>query len=79
LFPSHPIPSGGIASLFTREFYERLTDGSHRRPVFAVGAGYQIDIRTMKTVYATLRSVFPFIKTWQTSDGDYLLICSRNA
>jgi len=33
-------------------------------------------IQTMKTVYATLHSVFPFIETWQTSDGDYLLVCS---
>ncbi len=75
--PSNPFRAG-IASLFTREFYlavnRRLAPGG----LFSQWVqAYQIDVRTMKTVYATLRSVFPHVETWQTSDGDYLLLCSR--
>jgi spermidine synthase len=74
--PSNPFRAG-IASLFTVEYYRaahaRLTaDG-----VFAQWVqGYEIDARTLRTVYATLAAVFPQVETWQTSQGDLLLIAS---
>lgn len=75
--PSNPFRAG-IASLFTREFYQAANQRLKEGGLFSQWVqGYQIDVRTMKTVYATLHSVFPYIETWQTSHGDYLLICSQ--
>lgn len=72
--PSNPFRAG-IASLFTVEFYraarERLTDDG----VFAQWVqGYEIDARTLRTIYATLAEVFPQVETWQTNHGDLVLI-----
>ncbi len=74
--PSNPFRAG-IASLFTSEFYraarERLTDNG----IFAQWVqGYEIDARTLRTIYATLAEVFPQIETWQTNHGDLVLIAS---
>lgn len=75
--PSNPFRAG-IASLFTREFYEAAARRLKPGGLFSQWVqGYEIDITTMKTVYATLHSVFPYIETWKTSDGDLLLICSQ--
>src|SRR4029079_1574121 len=57
--PSNPYRAG-IASLFTREFYQpaalRLSAGG----IFAQWVqAYEIDARTLGTVYATMGSVFP--------------------
>ncbi len=74
--PSNPFRAG-IASLFTREFYRAVADRLNPGGLFSQWVqGYEIDIRTMKTIYATLHTIFPFIETWQTSDGDLLLVCS---
>ena len=74
--PSNPFRAG-IASLFTVEFYraarERLTDNG----VFAQWVqGYEIDARTLRTIYATMAEVFPQIETWQTNHGDLVLIAT---
>ena len=37
---------------------------------------YEVDGQTVRTVYATLGSVFPFIETWRTQSGDMLLMAS---
>ncbi len=75
--PSNPFRAG-ISSLFTREFYEAVNQRLAAGGLFSQWVqGYEIDIQTMKTVYATLKTVFPHVETWQTSYGDYLLICSR--
>jgi hypothetical protein len=39
--------------------------------------GYDVDLRTVRIFYATLSTTFPHIETWQTQNGDLLLICSR--
>lgn len=74
--PSNPYRAG-IASLFTREFYE----ASAKR----LGAGglflqwvqaYEIDSRTLRRIYATLNSVFPEVETWQTGPADLLFVAS---
>jgi predicted membrane-bound spermidine synthase len=75
--PSNPYRAG-IASLFTREYYEacesRLTeDGLFLQWVQA----YDIDKRTLRAVYATLGSVFPEIETWELAINDLLLVASK--
>jgi spermidine synthase len=77
--PSNPFRAG-IASLFTVEFYRaarnRLTDDG----VFAQWVqGYEIDARTLRTIYATLAEVFPQIDTWQTNHGDLVLIAATRS
>ena len=72
--PSNPFRAG-IASLFTVEYYraasQRLTDDG----VFAQWVqGYEIDARTLRTIYATMATVFPHVETWQTNSGDLALI-----
>ena len=75
--PSNPYRAG-IASLFTEEFYgaasERLAPGG----VFAQWVqAYDVDSRTVRTIYATISSVFPFVETWQTDSGDLLLVATK--
>jgi hypothetical protein len=75
--PSNPYRAG-VASLFTREYYEacesRLTeDGLFLQWVQA----YDIDKRTLRAVYATLGSVFPEIETWELAINDLLLVASK--
>jgi spermidine synthase len=75
--PSNPYRNG-IANLFTREFYlagrDRLNDGG----IFAQWIqAYEIDERTMRTVFATLKSVFSHVELWQTKGGDLVLLGSN--
>ncbi len=77
--PSNPFRAG-VSSLFSKEFYEavnsRLNDGG----IFTQWAqAYEIDLLTMRSVYATLTSVFPNVETWQTMSNDVLLACSRSS
>jgi spermidine synthase len=72
--PSNPFRAG-IASLFTQEFYRaasaRLTDDG----VLAQWVqGYEIDAPTLRTIYATMASVFPQVDAWQTHRGDLVLL-----
>jgi spermidine synthase len=75
--PSNPYRAG-VASLFTREFYEaanqRLARGGY---VQQWVQAYAIHPETLRTIYATLSAVFPHVQTWWTSAGDLLLIASR--
>lgn len=75
--PSNPYRSG-IANLFTREFYragrQRLNDGG----LFVQWVqAYEIDQRTMRTVLATFKSVFPHLEVWQSKLGDLVLVGSE--
>ncbi|MBI3948252.1 MAG: fused MFS/spermidine synthase [Armatimonadetes bacterium] len=75
--PSNPYRAG-VASLYTREFYRgvasRLTEGG----LFLQWIqAYEVDTETVRTIYATLASVFPVVTTWQTNPADLLLVCSR--
>lgn len=75
--PSNPYRAG-IASLFTRNFYQACA------PKLAEGGlflqflqAYEIDAETLRTIYATLTSVFPVVETWQTQHGDLLLVAAN--
>lgn len=74
--PSNPYRAG-IASLYTREFYEAVTQ--RLEPGGLLGQwvqAYEIDGQTLRTVYATVQSVFPHVETWRTQAGDLLLLAS---
>lgn len=75
--PSNPYRAG-IASLFTRELYQAAA--SHMPPdgIFLQWLqGYEVSSETVRTVYATLASVFPHVETWETRAGsDLLLVAS---
>jgi spermidine synthase len=77
--PSNPYRAG-VASLFTREYYESVASHLNNGGLFAQWLqGYDVDLRTARIFYATLSTVFPYIETWQTETGDLLLICSKTA
>ncbi len=76
--PSNPFRAG-IASLFTREFYEAVEGRLAPRGLFAQWVQtYDVDPETMRTIYATLVSVFPHVHTWTTTSGDALLVASND-
>jgi spermidine synthase len=76
--PSNPYRAG-VASLFTREYYETLACKLNRGGLFAQWMqAYDVDLRTVRIFYASFGSVFPYIETWQTHNGDLLLIGSKD-
>ncbi len=75
--PSNPYRAG-IASLFTKEFYESVHASLSGRGLFLQWVqAYEIDEQTLATIYATLHDVFPYVETWQTKVSDLLLVCSK--
>jgi spermidine synthase len=75
--PSNPYRAG-IASLYTREFYQAASARLAEEGVFLQWIqGYEISSQTIRTVYATLRSVFPDVETWVLDPNDLLLVASR--
>ena len=77
--PSNPYRAG-VATLFTREFYETIAAKLNRGGLFAQWLqAYDVDLRTVRIFYATFGAVFPHIETWQTQAGDLLLIGSQSA
>ncbi len=74
--PSNPFRAG-IASMFTVEYYRAANARLTRDGVFAQWVqGYEIDARTLRTIYATMAAVFPQIETWQTNQGDLVLLAT---
>jgi len=75
--PSNPYRAG-VASLFTREYYQsidsRLEDGG----IFVQWVqSYDVHTSTIQTIFATMLSVFPSVEIWQGVGGDLLLLASR--
>jgi spermidine synthase len=74
--PSNPYRAG-IASLFTREFYQATRQRLRPHGIFAQWLqSYAVHPDTVRTIYATLTSVFPNVQTWWTTSGDMLLVAS---
>ena len=72
--PSNPYRAG-VASLFTREFYQVVARRLNPNGMFAQWVqGYEVDTETVRIVLGTLRTVFPFVEAWQTQGGDFLLL-----
>lgn len=75
--PSNPYRAG-IASLFTQEFYRAVHDRLPDDGVFVQWLqAYNVDAKTVRTVYATLGSVFPEVETWISEESDLLLVASK--
>ena len=75
--PSNPYRAG-VAGLFTSEFYrsieQRLTAGGMFLQWMQT---YDVDDRTIQIFYRTLGSIFPNVESWQTEEGDLLLVATR--
>jgi len=75
--PSNPYRAG-IASLYTREFYEAAAAAMRPRGVFLQWLQlYDIDGFAVQTAIATIASVFPEVSVWQTLSADLVLVASR--
>lgn len=74
--PSNPYRAG-VANLFTQEFYEACRARLEEGGLFVQWVqGYEIDESTIRTIAATLRSVFAHVEVWQTKPDDMLWVCS---
>ncbi len=77
--PSNPYRAG-VASLFTREFYQAVDDRLGEGGLFLQWVqAYEVDAKTLHTVFATLASVFPHVQTWELHAGDLALVASRSS
>ncbi|MDH3744786.1 MAG: fused MFS/spermidine synthase [Acidobacteriota bacterium] len=75
--PSNPYRAG-ISSLFTREFYQAVQSRLSDDGLFVQWLqAYDVDAQVVRTAYATLSSVFPYVETWQVHVADLLLIGSQ--
>jgi hypothetical protein len=75
--PSNPYRAG-IASLFTKEYYDAISRRMGEEGIFLQWVqAYDVDARTIRTIYATLTSVFPQVETWQVGAADLLLVASK--
>ena len=75
--PSNPFRAG-IASLFTQEYYRAANDRLTEDGLFLQWMqAYGIDAPAVRTIYATMASVFPSVETWQTRGGDVVLIGAK--
>ncbi len=76
--PSNPYRAG-IASLFTKEIYETVSESLEEGGIFMQWLqAYEVDAQTVRTVFATLATVFPYVETWQLRhESDLLLLASR--
>jgi spermidine synthase len=75
--PSNPYRAG-IASLFTHEFYSAASSRLEDDGLFVQWLqAYNVDAQTIRTIYATLSSVFPDVETWITEESDLLLVAGK--
>jgi len=71
--PSNPYRAG-ISSLFTADFYRAARSRLAPGGIFLQWLqAYEVDSGTVRTVYATLGSVFPEVETWHTMQSDLIL------
>jgi hypothetical protein len=76
--PSNPYRAG-IASLYTREFYESIARCLAPKGIFSQWVqSYHVDQQTIRTIGATLASVFGNVEIWLTNAGDMLFVCSMD-
>ena len=76
--PSNPYRAG-VASLYTRDFYEAARQRLKPGGLFVQWLqGYEIDIPTVRMVLATLHGVFPHVEVWEAKPDDLVLVCSAD-
>ncbi len=72
--PPNPYRAG-VASLFTREYYEAVRNRLSPGGIFSQWLqGYQLSVESIQVVYATLLAVFPHVETWVTQENDLLFV-----
>jgi spermidine synthase len=72
--PPNPYRAG-VASLFTREYYEAVRRRLAPGGIFSQWLqGYSLSNEAVQIVYATLLAVFPFVETWTLGEGDLLFV-----
>jgi spermidine synthase len=72
--PSNPYRAG-VASLFTKEFYEAIHARLEPGGVFVQWIqAYEIDARSVRNVYTTLSAEFASVETWRTKYSDLIMI-----
>ncbi len=77
--PSNPYRAG-ISSLFTLELYRAAARRLRPRGVYLQWVqGYEVDAEVVRTAFATLNEVFPFVEAWQLHSTDLLLVGSMEA
>ncbi|HEY3490934.1 MAG TPA: fused MFS/spermidine synthase [Candidatus Deferrimicrobiaceae bacterium] len=77
--PSNPYRAG-IASLYTREFFQAAARKMNDGGIFVQWLQtYDIDAGTLWTVLSTLRSSFRHVEIWQTVGGVDLAIMATNS
>jgi spermidine synthase len=75
--PSNPYRAG-ISSLFTKDFYEAVRNRLEPGGIFVQWLqAYEVDPQTVRTVYATLGSVFGSVETFSGKADDLLLVCTE--
>jgi spermidine synthase len=75
--PSNPYRAG-IASLFTKDFYEAVEHRMNPGAVFLQWVqAYDVDGEAVRTVFATVGTVFPHVQTWRTQANDLILVATR--
>jgi spermidine synthase len=75
--PSNPYRAG-IASLFTREFYQAVDARLSPDGVFLQWVqAYEVDEQTISTILATLATVWPEVEVWQVHNVDLVFVASR--
>jgi spermidine synthase len=75
--PSNPFRAG-VASLFTRDYYDAIAARLQRGGFFLQWLqAYEVAPSTVRTVYATVGAVFPEVETWELASGDMLLIAAK--
>ncbi|MRG91473.1 fused MFS/spermidine synthase [Polyangium spumosum] len=75
--PSNPYRAG-VASLFTQEYYQAVRGRLKEGGLFLQWVQiYEIDVETLRTIYATLASVFPAVETWYLGWSDLVLVASE--
>lgn len=76
--PSNPYRAG-VASLYTREFYESVSTRLATNGLFLQWLqGYEVDDDTVRVVLHTLRSVFPHVQVWRARVRDMILVCGNS-
>ena len=75
--PSNPYRAG-IASLFTREYYQAVERRLEPDGIFLQWVqAYAIDGQTLRTILATMAQVFPNVETWIMAPSDLLLVATH--
>lgn len=75
--PSNPYRAG-VASLWTREFYQTVKAKLKKGGIFSQWVqGYEVDGDTIRTICATIGQEFPHVEIWQTLASDLLFVASQ--